>query len=174
MMDIIKLLQLAKSKGASDLHIVADSPPLFRINGNLMPAEDQPVLSAEDIEQGLAQVTSEKERADFARDLELDFGRSVPDVGRVRFNIARQRGTASLVARLLPATIPSPESLGLPDVCKDLIMRPRGLVVISGPTGSGKSTTLASMIESVGKNSLFSRHLIVKELHLVFFFLICQ
>src|SRR4030067_1470501 len=106
MMDIIKLLQLAKSKGASDLHIVADSPPLFRINGNLMPAEDQPVLSAEDIEQGLAQGTSEKERADFARDLELDFGRTLPDTGRVRYNAARQRGSITPGMRLLPNTIP--------------------------------------------------------------------
>ncbi|OGO44984.1 MAG: type IV pili twitching motility protein PilT [Chloroflexi bacterium RBG_16_60_22] len=160
-MDIIKLLQLAKSKGASDLHIVADSPPLFRINGNLMPAEDQPVLSAEDIEQGLAQVTSEKERADFARDLELDFGRTLPDTGRVRYNAARQRGSITLVMRLLPNTIPAMEILGLPKVCKDLIVRPRGLVVVSGPTGSGKSTTLASMIDYL--NHTESRRVITIE-----------
>jgi twitching motility protein PilT len=152
-MDIIELLQLAKSKGASDLHIVVYSPPLFRINGELTIADDQPALDAEDIDQGLNDVLTEKEKVDFKNNLELDFGRTVPDVGRVRFNIARQRGTASVVARLLPGTIPTPEELGLPKVCKDLVMRPRGLVIISGPTGSGKSTTLASMIDYLNKNS---------------------
>jgi twitching motility protein PilT len=151
-MDIIGLLQLAKSKGASDLHVVVYSPPLFRINGELMPSDDQPALDAEAIDQALNKILTEKEKADFKNNLELDFGRSIPDVGRVRFNIARQRGTASVVARLLPSKIPSPEDLGLPDICKDLIMRPRGLVVISGPTGSGKSTTLASMIEYLNLN----------------------
>jgi twitching motility protein PilT len=147
MTDIIGLLQLAKTKNASDLHIVVYSPPLFRIHGSLLPAEDLPALTAEDVDRSLNDILTEKEKVDFKNNLELDFGRTVPDVGRVRFNVARQRGTASVVARLLPSSIPTPEDLGLPKVCKDLIMRPRGLVVISGPTGSGKSTTLASMID---------------------------
>jgi len=147
MTDFIKLLQYAKTKGASDLHIVANSPPLIRVNGDLNAAAELPVLSDEDIEQGLLTLLTDKEKGEFKNNLELDFGRSVDNVGRVRFNLARQRGTASMVARLLPNKIPDPEALGLPKVCKDLIMRPRGLVIISGPTGSGKSTTLASMIE---------------------------
>jgi twitching motility protein PilT len=147
MIDILKLLRLAKSEGASDLHLVVDSPPLLRINGVLRPVESMSPLKGEDIDWALAQVTTEKQREAFQRDLELDFGRTVSEVGRVRFNAARQRGTTSLVNRLLPSSIPSPETLGLPDVCKDLVLRPRGLVVVSGPTGSGKSTTLASMIE---------------------------
>ncbi len=152
MTDIIGLLQLAKSKNASDLHIVVYSPPLFRIDGELLPAEGLPALTAEDVDQSLNKILTEKEKADFKNNLELDFGRTVPDVGRVRFNVARQRGTASVVARLLPSRIPTPEDLGLPAICKDLIMRPRGLVVISGPTGSGKSTTLASMIDYLNQN----------------------
>jgi twitching motility protein PilT len=151
-MDIIELLQLAKAKDASDLHIVVYSPPLFRINGELVSADDMPALDAEDIDQALNNILTEKERVDFKNNLELDFGRTVPDVGRVRFNIARQRGTASVVARLLPSSIPTPEQLGLPVVCKELIMRPRGLVIVSGPTGSGKSTTLASMIDYLNQN----------------------
>lgn len=147
MKDIVALLQLGKKKGASDLHIVVDSPPLYRINGSLVPAEGLPALSAEDIDEALKKVTTEKELSDFQHNLELDFGRSIPEVGRVRFNAARQRDTTSMVIRILPSQIPSPEELGLPKVCKELVMRPRGLVVISGPTGSGKSTTLASMIE---------------------------
>ncbi len=152
-MDIIALLQLAKSKRASDLHIVVYSPPLFRIDGELIPSDDQPSLDADDIDQALNNILTEKEKAEYKENLELDFGRSVPDVGRIRFNIARQRGTASVVARLLPDIIPTPEELGLPLVCKELIMRPRGLVIISGPTGSGKSTTLASMIDYLNHNN---------------------
>ena len=151
MTDIVKLLQLGKQKNASDLHVVVSRPPLYRIHGSLVPADDMPVLSPEDIEQALKAITTEQEMADFIRNLELDFGRTIPEVGRVRFNAAKQRGTISLVARLLPAKIPAPEELGLPAICKELIKRPRGLVVISGPTGSGKSTTLASMIEYLNK-----------------------
>jgi twitching motility protein PilT len=147
MLDINEVLKIAKSKSASDVHIVVGSPPLFRIHGNLIPSENMPVLSAEEIQDGLKKVATDKEMEDFKNDLELDFGRTVPGVGRIRFNAARQTGTTSLVMRLLPNKIPTPEELGLPKVCKELIMRPRGLIVISGPTGSGKSTTLASMID---------------------------
>jgi twitching motility protein PilT len=152
MNDIVEMLRLAKVKGASDLHVVVSSPPLMRINGDLMPATEMPVLSADDIDQALNKILTDKEKVEFKNNLELDFGRTVPDVGRVRFNIARQRGTSTVVARLLPNKIPDPEALGLPKVCKDLIMRPRGLIIISGPTGSGKSTTLASMIEYLNLN----------------------
>jgi len=147
MMDIIALLKLAKAKNASDLHIVVDNPPLLRIHGVLKPVEGMPPLTSGDIEQAFRQVATAKEQADFERNLELDFGRTVSDVGRLRFNAARQRGTISMVIRLLPLTIPSMEALGLPEICRDMVLRPRGLVVVSGPTGSGKSTTLASMIE---------------------------
>lgn len=147
MTDIIELLKIAKSRGASDVHMVVSRPPLFRINGQLVRADDLPHLSAQDIEQALSQVTTEEERSVFDSSLELDFGRTIRDAGRLRFNAARQRGTISLVIRLLPPEIPDVEELGLPKVCKELIQRPRGLVVVSGPTGSGKSTTLAAMIE---------------------------
>jgi twitching motility protein PilT len=161
MSDIIALLKLAKSRSASDLHLVVDRSPLLRINGNLLPAGDLPGLTAEDIERALRQVATEKEVADFEQALELDIGRSIPDVGRIRFNAAKQRGTISMAMRLLPMSIPTPEFLGLPEVCKELIMRPRGLVVVSGPTGSGKSTTLASMIDYLNHNE--SRRVVTME-----------
>jgi len=151
MADIIALLKLAKSRNASDLHLVVGRPPSLRINGSLLFAGDLPALTAEDIVQALRQVASEKQIAEFERCLELDFGLTIPDVGRIRFNAGRQRGTVSIVMRLLPMVIPNPEFLGLPKVCTELIMRPRGLVVVSGPTGSGKSTTLASMIDYLNK-----------------------
>ena len=150
-MDITELLQSAKALGASDLHTVVSKPPLCRIHGSIFPMEGYRELTAEDIEQLLEQATNETEREIFERNLELDFGLSIPEVGRLRFNAARQRGTISMVVRLLPSEIPDVETLGLPDICKELILRPRGLVVVSGPTGSGKSTTLASMINHLNK-----------------------
>ncbi|MFH1003624.1 MAG: PilT/PilU family type 4a pilus ATPase [Chloroflexota bacterium] len=137
----------AKSKRASDVHLVAASPPLMRIDGSLEAAEDMPALTAEDIDLAFRQLTTEEERAEFQRDLELDFGYTIPGVGRLRCNAARQQGTTSMVIRLLPLTIPSLKDMGLPEVCKTLVTKPRGLVVVSGPTGSGKSTTLAAMID---------------------------
>ncbi len=151
MVDIIALLKLAKSRGASDLHMVVGRPPSLRINGSLMFAGDLPALTVDDVEKSLRQVASEKRLAEFERCLELDFGLGLPEIGRIRFNAGRQRGTVSLVMRLLPMIIPDPESLGIPKVCTELIMRPRGLVVVSGPTGSGKSTTLAAMIDYLNK-----------------------
>jgi twitching motility protein PilT len=160
-MDIFNLITLAKSKGASDIHMVVYRPPLFRIDGDLGPVEGWPPLTHEDIEQAFNQMTTEQERDDFDRLLELDFGRTIPDVGRLRFNAAKQRGTISLVIRLLMAKIPTIDELGLPEVCKELALRPRGLVVVSGPTGSGKSTTLSAMIEYL--NQLESRCVVTIE-----------
>jgi len=151
-MDISSLLRLAKSKNASDLHLVVSSPPLLRINGSIMAEVDMPPLTAEDMEQMFNQLTSEKERANFYRCLELDLGRNIPGVGQTRCNVAKQRGTISLAIRLLPLAIPTIDDLKLPDICKELIMRPRGLIVVSGPTGSGKSTTLAAMINHLNHN----------------------
>ena len=160
-MDIFHLLQLAKENGASDLHLVSSSPPLNRVNGYLEPMVDLPPLTPEDMEQAFEQLTSEEQRADFQRRKELDFGRNVPEVGRVRCNAARQRGTTSLVIRLLPLTIPTIESLGLPEICRELVLKRRGLVVVSGPTGSGKSTTLAAMLNHL--NSVESRRVVTME-----------
>ena len=160
-MDIQGMLRLAKSEGASDLHLVVASPPVLRIDGLLRPVADMAPLTAEDIDRAFEQVTSEEERTDFHRALELDIGYTCPDVGRVRCNVARQQGTTSLVIRLLPETIPNIEELGLPEVCRELVQKPRGLVVVSGPTGSGKSSTLAAMINHL--NHHFGRRIVTIE-----------
>ncbi|MBI4302815.1 MAG: PilT/PilU family type 4a pilus ATPase [Chloroflexi bacterium] len=146
-MDIIPLLYLAKTAEASDLHMVAYNPPILRIHGTLKPITDMPQLTPEDMEYALSQITAEEERAEFNENLELDFGYAIPYLSRFRVNVARQRGTISIAIRLLPLTIPTIDELELPQVCKDLIVKPRGFVVVSGPTGSGKSTTLAAMID---------------------------
>jgi len=160
-MDIFSLLYLAKEKGASDLHLVSSRPPLLRINGLLEPADDMLPLVTEDINQAFEQITSAKEREDFQNNLELDLGYTVSEVGRIRCNAAMQRGTISLAIRLLPMTIPTLDELELPEVCKELVSRPRGLVVVSGPTGSGKSTTLAAMINHL--NNTESRRVVTIE-----------
>jgi len=160
-MDIFRLLNLAKEKDASDLHLVFASPPMLRVNGSLEPVADMELLTPDDISQAFTQITTPEEREDFYRRLELDFGYSLPDVGRIRCNAARQRGAISLALRLLPLTIPTVDELGLPQVCKELVLRPRGLVIISGPTGSGKSTTLAAMIQHLNTNE--SRHVVTIE-----------
>ncbi len=160
-MDIFKLLELAKLNGASDLHLVVATPPMFRVNGQLEPVAGALPLTSEDMEQALNLLASEKERADFQRCMELDFGYTIPDVGRIRCNVARQRGTISFVIRLLPLVIPNLEKMGLPEVCKELVVKRRGLVVVTGPTGSGKSTTLAAMIDYL--NNTESRRVVTIE-----------
>ena len=160
-MDILSVVRLAAEKGASDLHLMVDNPPTLRIKGAMEPIADMQPLTSDDLSQAFSQIASEEEMANFERNLELDFGYSVPDVGRIRCNVAKQRGTLTFVIRLLPAKIPTLEQLGLPEVCKELILKPRGLVVVSGPTGSGKSTTLSAMINYL--NSTKSRRLITIE-----------
>ncbi len=160
-MDIFSLLNLAKDKAASDLHLVAHSLPMLRVDGSLVPIADMAVLTPDDINQAFAQITTPEERESFHHHLELDFGYTLVDNSRVRCNAARQRGAISLAIRLLSSNIPTIDELGLPKVCKELILRPRGLVVISGPTGSGKSTTLAAMIQYL--NNTEARHVVTIE-----------
>ena len=160
-MDILSLLHLAKARGASDLHLVASSPPLLRIDGLLEPVADMAPLTSDDLNQAFSQITSDIEREEFHRHLELDFSYAIPDVGRFRCNAAKQRGTISLAIRLLPLVIPTLDELNLPEVCKELALKPRGLVVVSGPTGSGKSTTLAAMINHL--NNTESRRVVTIE-----------
>ncbi len=160
-MDVFSLLREAKLKRASDLHLVVGSPSTFRIDGYLEAADGVVSLTPEDINEGFLQMTTPEEREQFHRQLELDFGYTLPDVGRLRCNAAQQRGSISLAIRLLPPKIPTIDELGLPQICKELAMKPRGLVIITGPTGSGKSTTMAAMIQYLNTNE--TRHVVTIE-----------
>ncbi len=152
MANIIDLLRLAKEKNASDLHLVVNSPPMLRINGSLGPLEEVAPLHPEEISEAFVQLTTPEQRERFQHTLELDFSYSLPGVGRLRCNVAQQRGAISFALRLLPPVIPTIDELGLPHVCKELALRPRGLVIASGPTGSGKTTTLAAMLSHINAN----------------------
>ena len=160
-MDIFKLLRQGKSRLASDLHMVVGSPATFRVHGSLEKANGVTPLTSEDVNEAFLQISTPEEREHFHRHLELDFGYTLTDVGRLRCNAAQQRGSISLAIRLLPPKIPTIDELGLPEICKQLAMRPRGLLLVTGPTGSGKSTTLAAMINYLNHNE--TRHIVTIE-----------
>jgi twitching motility protein PilT len=161
MTNIFLLLSLAKEQGASDLHMIAGYPPSFRIDGSLSPVEGMEPLAPDDISQALSQIASEVHLEQFHQEMELDLGFTIPDLGRFRCNVARQLSTISIVIRLLPLKIPTLEVMHLPDICKELVSKPRGLVVVTGPTGSGKSTTLAAMLDHL--NNTENRRVVTIE-----------
>jgi twitching motility protein PilT len=160
-MDILALLRTARDKAASDVHLVASSPPLLRIDGSLQAVDGAAPLTGEEINQAFNQLTTPEQQADFGKNLELDFGYNMPDVGHLRGNAAQQRGAISLAIRILPAKIPTIDELELPEICKQLAIKQRGLIVVTGPTGSGKSTTLAAMINHL--NTTEGRHVVTIE-----------
>lgn len=145
-MDIFNVIRKAYAAGASDVHLAVPSSPQVRIRGDLQQLDGLGPLTALDIGQAFQQMTSPEQREDFWRNLELDFAYSLEGVGRLRCNAAQQQGTISLAIRILPEVIPTVDELGLPQICKSLVLKPRGLIVVTGPTGSGKSTTQAAMI----------------------------
>ncbi|MEK7281687.1 MAG: type IV pilus twitching motility protein PilT [Chloroflexota bacterium] len=162
------LLKLMVEKRASDLHLRVGSPPVFRIDGALQPLEDCPALTPEDLLSMFESMTAPEQRATFARELELDFAYSLPGAARFRVSVLQQRGTLGIAFRLVPFGVPNIEQFKLPQICKDLIVKPRGLILVTGPTGSGKSTTVAAMIEHL--NETTSRNIITIEDPIEFLF----
>jgi twitching motility protein PilT len=147
------VLELVVSQGATDLHVKVPSPPVLRIDSTLVVQEEWPPFTAEDIEGIFEQITTQEQREVFKREQELDFSYSVSGLARFRVNVLRQRGTMSLAFRRVPSSVPSVDELGLPQVCKTIILKPRGLILVTGPAGSGKSTTLAAMINHLNENA---------------------
>ncbi len=160
-MDIRDLLADAVLKRASDLHLTADNPPVLRIDGEIMPQTEYPTVTQDDLEQMLLSITNEEQKKRFENELELDFAYNLEGKGRFRANACMQRGGISLCFRLLQETVPDLDELGLPEVCKTLALKERGLIIVSGPTGSGKSTTLAAMVKYI--NNLRRRRIITIE-----------
>ncbi|HEY6290346.1 MAG TPA: type IV pilus twitching motility protein PilT [Terriglobia bacterium] len=145
----------------SDLHISAGTPPRIRIHGEMVICEDTPVLGPADTKQLAYSVLMDSQKHRFEEDLELDFSFGVKGLGRFRANLFNQRGAVGAVLRLIPWGTKSFEELGLPPVVRKLCSRPRGLVLVTGPTGSGKSTTLATMIDLI--NQTLQGHIITIE-----------
>jgi twitching motility protein PilU len=160
MMAMDRLFQLMKEKNASDMFFAVNSPVHIKINGNLIPINQQK-LEPENIRSLLAEIASPEQMAELERDNELNMGVSVPNLGRFRLSAFRQRGSISAVFRFVPANIPVLADLQLPPVLADLIMEKRGLLLLVGSTGSGKSTTIASMLDH--RNELRSGHILTLE-----------
>jgi twitching motility protein PilT len=159
-MDLVNILKVGVEKKASDIHITVGVPPTYRINGELLSFNDIP-LSPEDTLQLTRQALNNEQFERIEKQGELDFSYSIPSLGRFRVNAYRQRSSYGLALRIIPNKIPSMEFLGLPEVAKDIARLPRGLVLVTGPTGSGKSTTLASIIDQI--NSERNCHILTLE-----------
>jgi twitching motility protein PilT len=148
--------------GGSDLHLKVPSPPLIRIHGRLEPIPDADKLMPTDLEEVFkTMVTDEKKREEFERELELDFSFGLQGAGRFRVNAFHQRGSISFVFRAIPSDIKTVEELNLPPVINDLADEERGIILVTGTTGSGKSTTLAAMIDRMNTNH--HKHIVTIE-----------
>ena len=159
-MNLVELVNLGIEKKASDIHITVGLPPTFRINGTLVSIGETP-LTPEDTMELTKESMNEKQFSDLDEIGEIDFSYSSPGLGRFRVNAYKQRGSYGMALRVIPLTIPTMESLGLPKVISDIARLPRGLVLVTGPTGSGKSTTLASMIDQINRER--SCHILTLE-----------
>jgi len=160
-MHINDLLKTAVAAGASDLHLKVGAYPMMRLNGTLVVASEQKRLDRNDTESIAASMFTPEQAGKFRANSELDLAYSVPGLGRFRCNVFQQRGTVGMVLRIIPTRIKSIDELGLPPVLKKIASEERGLVLVTGTTGSGKSTTLAAMIDYI--NSTRSAHIMTVE-----------
>ena len=156
-----ELLTEAAARGGSDLHLTVGVPPLVRVDGELLRLEDRPVLTPESTAQLAYSRLSSDQRARFERGEEIDLAFGVPGVARFRCNVFWQRGTVAAAYRLIPDRIRPFDELGLPQVLRTLVGLRSGLVLVTGPTGSGKSTTLAAMVDAI--NATRGRHVLTIE-----------
>lgn len=161
MKEIQELLQIAVQKHASDLHLTVGVPPMLRIDGELVPIPEEPKLLPPDIIALAKTVLDERHMNYFRENGEVDFAYSLPGVGRFRMNVYQQRGATAMAIRILNPVIPTPDMLGLPQSLIDITSKKRGLVLVTGITGSGKSTTLASLIDII--NETYASHVITLE-----------
>src|SRR5215210_3315660 len=158
---IPELLEKVLDQGASDLHLTAGAPPVMRLHGELERMDDYPVLTPKALQGMIYAILAQKMRERLEQELELDMSYSLPQKARFRVNVYFQRDSIGAAFRLIPYEIKSIESLALPPVVADLSRFQRGFVVVTGPTGSGKSTTLAAMVDVVNKER--SGHIMTVE-----------
>jgi twitching motility protein PilT len=163
--DIRALLACITERDGSDLVLKADSPPLLRLYGELMPLDEgfgtDAVLTHDSVAALIETLLTPAQSARFHKELELDFSFELPNVSRFRVNVFQQRGNMGLVARAIPFEIRTMEEIGLPPVCREFCELPRGLVLVTGPTGCGKSTSLAAMVNHI--NQTRAEHIVTVE-----------
>ncbi|MBR1753861.1 type IV pilus twitching motility protein PilT [bacterium] len=160
LVSIEELLEKVVELGGSDLHVSANLPPVVRVDGKLQSL-DYPPFTPDNMETLLFPMLSNESRRKLEQDWELDFSYGLRDVCRFRVNIYKDKGNYAAAFRIIVSTAPTMEQLGLPDICRVVTERPRGLILVTGPTGSGKSTTLAAMINHI--NSSRSEHILTIE-----------
>ena len=157
---IDRLLETVIKQGASDLHLTVGRPPVIRLHGRLRNLETK-VLGPDDTTALMKSITPERGQQEIQEEGGTDFGFAFGDAGRFRVAVFRQKGNIALVRRLIPSKMLTFEQIGLPKICKALCRRPRGLFLVTGPTGCGKTTTLATMLDYV--NTSFDRHIVTVE-----------
>jgi len=160
-LSIDALLERMVARSASDLHVTVGTPPAMRVNGALERYQDVPDLSPEDTHQMLYRILSTEQQKVLEINRQIDFAHSIPGLARFRVNVFFQRGTLGAAFRLIPADIKTLEELGIPTALHALTEKPRGLVLVTGPTGSGKSTTLAALIDEINRKR--SEHILTIE-----------
>jgi len=146
-----QLLRKALDLQASDLHLTVELPPMLRIDGDLLPMQDMPVLRGTDTTRLLDELLNDHQREELVKHGSVDFSHSLPGIGRFRVNAYRQRNAVAIALRIIPLGIPSMKALNLPPIISELARKPNGLILVTGPTGSGKSTTLAAMIGQINE-----------------------
>ena len=160
-MELEEICRVAVRKGASDIHLKVGLPPLVRVGGELTPITAIPAITAEQMGQMAWNIMSKAQREVFKNTNDLDMAWQVQGLGRFRVNVFRQRAAVGMVLRTISSQVQTIEELGLPEVLKRIAVMPRGLVIVTGTTGSGKSTTLAAMIEEINRN--LRHHIITIE-----------
>ncbi len=149
-MEIQELLSLSIEKGASDLHLTEGEPPLLRVDGSLKRT-DKPLLDRDELKRLIYSVLTDMQKTEFEKELELDFSLALPDLDRFRVNVHMQKGSVEAALRRVPIEIPLLDSLRLPPIIETLARKPNGLVLVTGPTGVGKTTTLAAMVDLINR-----------------------
>jgi twitching motility protein PilT len=160
-MELNEILQIALRGGASDIHLKAGLPPMFRVDGSLVPLKDGKRLPPEEVARMAFGIMNEFQKEKFKTSNEVDLAYGVPGLGRFRVNVFQQRGTIGAVLRVIPFKIQSVKELMLPTTLEKISLEERGLILVTGTTGSGKSTTLAAMIDHI--NSMETNHIITVE-----------
>ncbi|MGH8272263.1 MAG: type IV pilus twitching motility protein PilT, partial [Gammaproteobacteria bacterium] len=152
-LDVSQLLAFASKNKASDLHLAAGVPPMIRVDGDIRRI-NMPALEHKDVQDMLYDIMNDKQRKDFEEFLETDFSFEIPELARFRVNAFNQKNGAGAVFRTIPQGTVTLEDVGAPPVFKEIAKQPRGIILVTGPTGSGKSTTLAALVNYVNENLL--------------------